>query len=524
MSAAALAQVPSLLSFQPGTPAPAPPAVLQPSFIVPNEAALLGINDNLYPSGSTARVMSHLDDFELLKASTLPLTANLIVATQSGVGRWVRCLQPDAEAWLAETEWRIDFATGNDENAGRNASPLRTWAELMRRWSGASGEVYHTVSKTVRVTSLGPTDAMDFGFGTAPGVIVNVIGDLTVAFSGTISAKTDLSEVAPGTANAAVSTWTNAQVGRLVRDVTNNRWSMVNFDLGAVGADRNLELAPWANLDVVNGSTTVTTGNSTVGAAIEVYTCPVVAAVSNLRAIGSATGQVVGVLVQQLEFTGQHTNFSGIKLCVQNCPLGSVRFQPPGPVILNNTTNLNGAPFEASASGALVTLNAGRWPQGMGNNNNGVGCTFDVRSNTIFNSQIQMNRRGFLRIRNMFVMRCGGASCINLRDGSLCGMSSTSSLCGTGNSGINFFIVGSSGVQIESGTAVAVCKLSSGALPIAFDNVGTCNAFDPVTGTYSVPRNLTYANIDATFGAGGFGGGAFDPRFGCFFQVNPVAP
>lgn len=488
---------------------------------VPNIAALADIDDELLQAGARVRVLSVLDDFELLPTSGLPDTPMLVVATQSGNGKWVRCLQGDAGAWLAESEWRVDVNTGDDENAGRNASPLASWAELNRRFGGATA--YHETSKVIRVTALGASDPLDFNWGTAPSALVNVIGDLTTSFAGAVVAKTDLSEVAPGTANAVTAAWTIAEVGLLARDVTNNRWCFPGFDLGAVGSDRNLECSPWANIDTTNGSATITTGNSTVAATLETYTLPTVAATSNLNVIGSRTGQVIGVLVQQLRFDGQHSNFSGMKLCVQNCRLASVRFQR-GPVILNNTYNVNGAPFEASEAASSVTLSAGVWASGMANNNNGQGCLFDVRSNALFLGQLYMNRRGIARLRNVFFMRMGSAPPIVFRDGSLGYMTSTSSVCGTGHTASNFFCTDTSGVQIQSGSAVAVCKLSNGGLPILLGGLSTCNAFDPATGLYSLPRNLTYALIDATFAAGGFGGAAFDPKFGTFFQVNPVAP
>ncbi len=106
---------------------------LHVDLIVANVAAFAAIDDTLLQDHTRARVTTFLDDFDLLKTSTLTFQTNVIIATQSGTGRWVRRLQPNL-VWQSQTDWAIDPLLGNDENTGTIASPLASGPELARRW------------------------------------------------------------------------------------------------------------------------------------------------------------------------------------------------------------------------------------------------------------------------------------------------------------------------------------------------------------------------------------------------------
>jgi hypothetical protein len=463
------------------------------------------------------RIACYLDDADLLKDSALPLHPQLVWATMSGVGRWVRRLQPNRGVWLGQTAWRIDSSIGSDDNSGKPEAPLQTYAELWRRWSGAGSSVHHTVSKTVDVVSLLSTDGFFGRYTTAPDVIVNIRAVLpTPAFSGSVSGKADYQAVtAPGTTSKVTSTWVPAtERNRLVRDVTNNRWAFVDLDLGGGQA----KLSPWADIDVVNGGTSITTGDTTFGASIETYVLPVVAATCNIWADSVRTGQLISVLVQGFEFTGQQSLFGGAKLCLQNCKLGNVRYGS-GPINLNNCWSLNGAMFIDGPSPFMVWA-AGLQTGGLANNANSGGAVFDLRNGVICEgAQIFMNRLSLLRLRDVFFENFGGATCVVLTDGAQC-VISASNVCGNGNAGAAFDVRGNSKVGIV-GTAVSQCKLTTGTTQFLLNGTATTNAFDPTTAAISAPRSNTFANIDATYASGGFGGSALELRTGAGFGQVP---
>lgn len=116
-------------------PSPPAPAANASTLIVPNGAGLAVIDDTLYASGTRVRVLSVLDDVDLLKTgpgSTRTVDNITVWATQSGVGRYVRRLKASA-TWAQQLDWGIDPLLGNDENVGTAAAPLRTPGEFSRR-------------------------------------------------------------------------------------------------------------------------------------------------------------------------------------------------------------------------------------------------------------------------------------------------------------------------------------------------------------------------------------------------------
>lgn len=437
------------------------------------------------------------------------------VAAVTGAGRWERLCVPNA-SWLAEPNWRIDSGAGNDENSGRTDAPLKTYAELWRRWAGTGSSVHHTVSKVVDVVSLLATDPLFGRYTTGPDALVNIQAVLPApAFTGTVSAKADYQVVtAPGTTSKATSTWTVAELNRLVYDRTNNRWAFYDLDLGGGQA----KLTPWSTLDLVNGGTSITTGNTTVGATVETYEPVDVAATCNLWADSVRTGQLISLLVQGFQFSGQQSVFGGAKLCFQNCRMASVRYGS-APINFNNCWGLNGAPFVGGPAPLLVCA-AGIWRGGLGNNANVGGVSLDLRNGIILESaQLFMNRISYLRLRDVMIENMGGAAAIILTGGSQCDISA-SNVCGNGNTGVAFDIRGNSKVN-SVGTLASQLKLTTGAVQFSLNGTTTTNAFDPTTGLSSLPRANTFANVDATFGAGGFGGSALFLQSGASIGQTP---
>jgi len=504
--------VPGLFVSEGADTFPPAPVELGVTFIVPNEAALLLIDDTLYPTGARARVLTHLDDFDLLKTSTLTLAANMVLATQSGVGRWVRKLVPSS-AWLYQTVWSVVPATGNDENVGSLASPIKTLAELFRRLTGATNVIVPIVDTDVFVTGTFPTTDPWVAEIQTTTVRFFVSAIPTVNFTGVVSAPVNLSIVAPGTTAKITSTWTVAPlVRKIVKDVTNNRWSSIQADLGGGQA----KMSPWVTINETASQFSTAEGDTTNGATIEVYDLATFTGVCNVRYQGGDALATPLVCFQGIFFSGSDSVLQVVECIFQNCQFGSVRFTS-GSIYCFNCTNLNGAPFIFGPS-VQLRLFAGGWTNGWGNNSNSASIIVDVSNNTLFQgSTLNVNRRSVLRLRAVFFEGC--PVCMLLEGDSLV-KCSASSICGNGN-GVAVSL--GAGSRVENvGTAVSQWKLTTGATPLQFSGVSTCNAFDPATGLATTPRNLTFANIDATVALGGFGGAAFDLRNGCFFGASNV--
>jgi hypothetical protein len=99
---------------------------------VANIASLTALNDLSEADNTSRFVNTLLQSFILSKTSVLVVDGITVVATLSGVGRWLRVLTP-VPRWTNQTAWVRNFATGNDENPGTAALPLKTTAEFTRR-------------------------------------------------------------------------------------------------------------------------------------------------------------------------------------------------------------------------------------------------------------------------------------------------------------------------------------------------------------------------------------------------------
>ena len=85
------------------------------------------------------------DFFRFVRGSALTASSNYVVTSSDGLGQWFRMGIPNPTL-LAAIFWAVDPAGGNDENKGWGATqadaeavPLKTLAELNRRWSGNPG-------------------------------------------------------------------------------------------------------------------------------------------------------------------------------------------------------------------------------------------------------------------------------------------------------------------------------------------------------------------------------------------------
>lgn len=108
-------------------------------------------------TGDLSWVRTFRDIFALSQpgdaGAALPVDGVTVLAAAGG-GTWVRLMIPSI-VWTAVPAWGINTATGNDENAGTVASPLRTGAELGRRLKGA------VITQRTDVTIIGDQVAGD---------------------------------------------------------------------------------------------------------------------------------------------------------------------------------------------------------------------------------------------------------------------------------------------------------------------------------------------------------------------------
>lgn len=249
MSSAALATPSVIVSSPPGPAIPPPPSSLGVTIIVPNGAAFATINDTLYDELTRARIVTLDSDADLLKTSTLTVDNITVWATQSGVGRWVRRVGDASVRWLSQRDWGINPSTGNDENVGTAASPLRTSDELQRRVG-----IWGVLPNGTVITVLAdfPTNAsFRLRVSVAEGdpnsvfpAVIDLQGTRTQIETGTLTGYTPLSRAGLGSRN--VITAANNFTGR--EDFYIRMTSGAGAGYGAwiqVGAAGTAQTTPW---------------------------------------------------------------------------------------------------------------------------------------------------------------------------------------------------------------------------------------------------------------------------------------
>lgn len=94
-------------------------------------------------------------------------------------------------AFITQSSWGVDSVNGSDTNNGTAASPLKTLAELERRWNGRSFAPSVT-SVTVTLTGSFQTEPLNLSaiFTSPTATIVEVTGSTTTVASGSVTAYT----------------------------------------------------------------------------------------------------------------------------------------------------------------------------------------------------------------------------------------------------------------------------------------------------------------------------------------------
>lgn len=99
--------------------------------VVPNIAGLVAIPTAGLDDQIRARVKTLDQPFELDKLSTLAPDGITIIPAKDG-GNWLR-IEAFSAKWSLQLFWFIDPLSGNDENTGASAFPLKSLAECCRR-------------------------------------------------------------------------------------------------------------------------------------------------------------------------------------------------------------------------------------------------------------------------------------------------------------------------------------------------------------------------------------------------------
>jgi hypothetical protein len=211
-------------------------------------AALALVPTDSFRVGAPAWVNSFRARFRLDPTSVLAPDNKTVIAAQGG-GNWLRDPSYSDPTWGLQSVWAVDTALGNDENTGAPGSPIRTFAELRRRYVGLSAAFAWVV------TTTGNVPANDqFVFDDLPsGATVEVRGTPTVAGAGVVSAFQAIARAANQAleieAVALGGTWTAlGYVEKMIR-VTRGATVAVAFVLQDLGGGNNrARLSPLLNV------------------------------------------------------------------------------------------------------------------------------------------------------------------------------------------------------------------------------------------------------------------------------------
>jgi hypothetical protein len=476
------------------------------------DAAALALATGI--EGSTRFVLSFRDYFVASNRASPPaVAAGTVVAHASGGNwRWERLGIPHP-SFAAQTTWEINTVTGDDEADGlTTGTALATWAELDRRLGLGRGFIARAAIAVNVAGALGDSDPMVGDVTVVPGGGFVVSGRFAApATTTTVTAKTDLSTASSGTSAKVTAAWTVAsESNRLIHDATNSRYTWIAQDLTLGQA----KIGPWlaVNTSVGHGAaTSVSSGNTSLGATLNTYD-PIQVNKINLTLRGTQ-GATSPCVIQGFYFVGTVTGrlfASNAQLCIQNCRLGAMRYGA-GTINFVNCMHENAVP-DADYT-AFLQFGGGVVKSGWTNSAKPGYTTYDLHSNVLFQgATLRLSRGNFTRLRAAFFEDC--TDCIIMELGANVSANSAT-LCGAGNTG-SALVMSSRSSFSHTGTLTAILKLVTGADPVKFNTATTACAFDPATGTYSTPRSLTPALIDATFASGGFGGQCLDPVSGCY--------
>jgi hypothetical protein len=148
--------------------------------------ALTALDDMSLDNGTRLLVVSVQDVFALNQTSTLTVNNQTVVATNSGVGRWLRMFVPSL-VWANQSNWFVDSLNGDDENTGLTAlTALKTFREFAYRINPLENIIVPMAVQIVR--DLGAGDAINLEVSFTDSGALFISGTPTIVESGSLTA------------------------------------------------------------------------------------------------------------------------------------------------------------------------------------------------------------------------------------------------------------------------------------------------------------------------------------------------
>lgn len=469
-------------------------------------AALAAIPDASLSSGTLAYVLTYKDFFILDHVSAKSTDTDTTSATNSGTGRWLRQNIPHT-FWQTKTSWYIDSVNGNDGYNGQTEFPLKTHAELVRR----VGYTYIPTSNiTINIVSA-TIDSIDVPYMPYD-TYVQYVGTKTSVNTGTVNSVTARS----GTTNqplivnhATAAYWaTYANAPYLVTMTSGTSlggsfWVQENLNPTTPGSGRMTpccisDISPFPNL---------TESNSIAGSdTFAVYTLTTVPSIK-LSATKSSVTSASSYYFKNLRVTSAmdiHGRASFIE-CYFDSTTTMHKESGSDNGAYNNIINCAMPNNNTFISEGPTSINAGKmyfiYAHGYLELNTGV-----------YFGRLTSNSGSIVRINDAWAYGWSSYAVdiyptSNVRASLLWGVSATGGSYGVyvRSAGVLTFS-DSSTLKIDGAAAY---DFAFGATPTT-----SCRAFDDSAGTYATSRTLTWANLAAAIGSGGFADYIVDPVSG----------
>lgn len=476
----------------------------------PTPADLSGsvIPDPAKAEGFVAYVLSTDSFYKLSLTSGATVSADALVTSLGGNSRWLRLnLEADvsfASSWHVPA-WFIAPVTGSDNNDGLSAlTPLKTYAELVRRWGTQSPALYQDTVITFLESQPDLSDPVSLnaqvvsptGTLTLQGGLVSQAGG-TGTFSNVIAKNQATGQRWTVTADGKPADYWTAFIGMLVYDITTDSYFWVEEDLGGATAVVSEPLGPAltniVSLSAELGSAIPSQLTIGINDHYEIF-APIKVNLVTLDGF-AASGNACNV--KQVWVTGDSftaLNLSSLSYFAE-CRIDSFITT----AVLQNYTNCY--MFGAIFAGSFVT---------------GGIITFEVSviqgAENLFDADVLVMAPALAIEGTLVVGAAYFENTLDVPNISNIGTADGSLTISTGTFyGINA-LWGPCDVNVRpggdfryNGTAVSGMLFTGG---LTLDSLGTASAFDQATSTWLGPFAVTPANLDAGH-PGGFGNCAY---------------
>lgn len=464
------------------------------------------IDDTLLPNGALVYVNTIRDYFQLNHNMSGILADGItILNTNSGSGKWLRQNIPNRYWQETITEWHIDSA-GNDENVGSAAYPIKTHAELCRR----VGEYYVPTEDILVYLDSATVDDLNVPFN-PQNTVVTYIGTLSTTTTSTVSAATNrdasLNQPLEVTSSGAANFWssyTNSFI-QMTSGASNGYgfWLQEDLNPGTPSAGR---MTPCLLIDI-NAASIDSEGNVSGADTFKVCSFTTVTSLkihSNKRSNSSAAP----INFVNIKFSGP-VDISGLTVfseCYFNNlisinPDANVGMLNCGQATNRNISNqgvleISGGRLGTIQNYNILRINGGTYIVKMFCNSGSRASVADIWSWEWSEYIIFMRPNAYLE----------------LSDNYLWGTSS---------------VVGSYAIRLLPQSSVQYTDIiyliadGAEAYDFAFGSLAatSCRAFDDSVGTFTSSRTLSWTNLGAAIGSGGFGGYIVDPITGATFTL-----